>query len=76
MFEGLGDLIRAISLVLDGAHTVVSFYLILFLLFPFSFITYCGSCHATSGTFRLQSASSANVLLLTVLIFWSVEACH
>ena len=26
--------------------------------------------------FRLQSASSANVLLLTVLIFWSVEACH
>jgi hypothetical protein len=33
MFEELGDLIRAISLVLDGAHTVVSFYLILFLLF-------------------------------------------
>jgi len=77
MFEGLGDLIRAISLVLNGAHTVVSilshfisaFYL-------FSFITYCGSCHATSGTFRMRSASAANVPLLTVLIFWSVEVCH
>ena len=54
MFERLGDLVRAILLALDGAHTVVSFYLILFLLlplYPFSFITYCGSCHATGGTF-------------------------
>ena len=37
-FEGSGDLIGAISLVLDGAHDVVSFYLILFL--PFSFLSW------------------------------------
>jgi hypothetical protein len=47
MFEGFGHLIKAISLVLDGAHTVVSIYLTLFLLFTsfylFSFITYCGA---------------------------------
>ena len=78
MFEGLGDFIRAILLALDGAPTVVSFYLILFILplYPFSFITYCGSCHATGGTFRLWSASPANILLLIALIFWSVKMCH
>ena len=47
MFEGLGDLIRAILLVLDGAHTVVSFYLILFLLLPLflHYILWKLSCH-------------------------------
>ena len=49
------------------------------LLFPsfpsLPFITYYGSCHATGGPIWMQSASLANIPLLTVFI-WSIEACH
>ena len=41
-------------------HSISLFSLILFI--------HCGSCHATSGPFWMQSASLANVLLLTVFI--------
>ena len=67
-FEGLGDLIRAILLVLGGAHNVVSFF-ISFYFCPslfFHYLLWKLSCHW--WLFRMWSASLANVSLLIVII--------
>ena len=59
---------RAMLLGLDGTHFIfsVTFLFFSFLFFPFTI--HFGSCHATSGPFRMWSASPANVPLLTVII--------